>query len=155
MSSPSDRFECHWQASRLLLAAYLVAQLLALIALCQLDISPWATLVGSASCLAHAVWVLPRSILLNHPAAYRALKRDRQGWQLWSERGGWQPVCLRPDSLALPWVVMMRFRLIDGDGRPSGFTSSCCIPRDALTPDMHRRLRVRLKFSRRNWVAAE
>ncbi len=124
----------------MLLAAYLVAQLLALIALCQLDISPWATLIGSASCLAHAVWVLPRSILLNHPAAYRALKRDRQGWQLWSERGGWQPVCLRPDSLALPWVVMVRFRLVDGDGRPSGFdqqllyTSRCADAGHASTP---------------------
>ncbi|AHG39761.1 hypothetical protein N018_05695 [Pseudomonas syringae CC1557] len=155
MSSPTDLFECHWQASRLLLAAYLFAQALALTALLCLDIHPWAALAGCLSCLAHAVWVLPRSILLGHPAAYRALKRDRQGWQLWSERGGWQPVCLRPDSLALPLVVILRFRLIGGDGKPSGLAASCCIPRDALTPDVHRRLRVRLKFSRRNWVAAE
>ena len=28
-----------------------------------------------------------------------------------------------------------------------------CIPRDALTREAHRRLRVRLKFSRRRWAA--
>ncbi|OUM09247.1 hypothetical protein BW686_00705 [Pseudomonas syringae] len=154
MSSPSDRFECHWQASRLLLAAYLVVLALALTALFWLDIAWWATMAGVVLCLAHAAWTLPRSILLSHPAAFRALKRDQDGWCIWSERGGWLPVQLCPDSLVLPSVVVLRFRPVI-NGRPSRSTKSCCVPRDALTSDLHRRLRVRLKFSRRTWAVPE
>ncbi|KPB35389.1 Uncharacterized protein AC515_4929 [Pseudomonas savastanoi pv. phaseolicola] len=154
MSSPSDRFECHWQASRLLLTAYLAVQLLALIALSWLNIASLALVLGVLFCLMHAAWTLPRSILLSHPAAFTALKRDLQGWQLWNQRDGWQPVQLCPDSLALPLVVILRFRPIVA-GRPGRSIKSCCIPFDALTPDTHRRLRVRLKFSRRKWAVPE
>ncbi|MDA7013277.1 hypothetical protein PI739_12990 [Pseudomonas cerasi] len=154
MSSPSDRFECHWQASRLLVTAYLAVQSLALVALYWLDIAAWAAALCALMCLVHAVRVIPRSILLTHPAAFTALKRDHQGWQLWNACGGWQPVQLCPDSLALPWVVILRFRPIIA-GRPGRSINSCCIPHDALTPDIHRRLRVRLKFSRHRWAAPE
>ncbi|KPX09600.1 protein YgfX [Pseudomonas savastanoi] len=154
MSSPSDRLESHWQASRLLLTAYLAVQLLALIALSWLNIASLALALGVLFCLMHAAWTLPRSILLSHPAAFTALKRDRQGWQLWNQRDGWQPVQLCPDSLALPLVVILRFRPIIA-GRPGRSIKSCCIPLDALTPDTRRRLRVRLKFSRRKWEVPE
>ncbi|MDU8541889.1 protein YgfX [Pseudomonas syringae group sp. J248-6] len=154
MSSPSDRFECHWQASRLLLTAYLAVQLLALVALSWLNIASWALALGVLFCLMHAAWTLPRSILLSHPAAFTALKRDHQGWQLWNQRDGWQPVQLCPDSLALPLVVILRFRTVIA-GRPGRPIKSCCIPLDALTPDIHRHLRVRLKFSRRKWAVPE
>ncbi|WP_122314495.1 protein YgfX [Pseudomonas cichorii] len=154
MSSPSDRFECHWQASRLLLAGYLSAQLLALVALYWLDIPGWAAVSGVVLCLAHGLWVVPRSILLSSRSSFTALRRDRRGWQLWSEQGGWQPVQLCRDSLALPWIVILRFRLVK-DGRAGRYLQSLCIPRDALTPDSHRRLRVRLKFSPRRWAVPE
>ncbi|CAM3415611.1 hypothetical protein BZK31_21895 [Pseudomonas floridensis] len=154
MFSPSDRFECRWQASRLLLTLYLIAQALALISLCWLDVPLWVSAIGIALCLAHGLWSLPRSILLSHPAAFTGLQRDLQGWRVWSERGGWQPVQLCRDSLALPLVVILRFRLVSG-GRAKGPIKSCCIPFDAQTPDLHRRLRVRLKFSRRRWVVSE
>ncbi|NVL43520.1 hypothetical protein F2S74_15780, partial [Pseudomonas syringae pv. actinidiae] len=152
MSSPSDRFECHWQASRLLLTAYFAVQLLALTALCWLDIPLWASVAGALLCLAHAVWVIPRALLLSHPAAVTALRRDDQGWQVWSERGRLASLCSYcPDSLALPLVVILRFRPVV-QGRPSRIQKAVGIPGDALTPDIHRRLRVRLKFSRRKWA---
>ncbi|RMV35191.1 hypothetical protein ALP12_05438 [Pseudomonas savastanoi pv. phaseolicola] len=146
------------------MTAYLAVQLLALIALSWLNIASlalsWlniaslALVLGVLFCLMHAAWTLPRSILLSHPAAFTALKRDLQGWQLWNQRDGWQPVQLCPDSLALPLVVILRFRPIVA-GRPGRSIKSCCIPFDALTPDTHRRLRVRLKFSRRKWAVPE
>lgn len=154
MSSPSDSFECRWQASRLLLAAYLVAQALALVSLYSLDVTTWALGPGVALCLAHGLWVMPRRILLSHRAAFTALRRDTNGWQVWNERDGWQPVQLCGDSVALPLIVVLRFRLIR-DGRLGRRVESACIPCDALTPDSHRRLRVRLKFSRRGWAAPE
>ena len=148
MSSPSDHFECHWQASRLLLAFYLTALVLALLTLLLIDTSPWLRGAGMVVCLLHAAWALPRQVLLSHEAAFSGLCRDEHGWQLFSRRGGWQPVQLRPSSLALPWVIVLHFRLA-GERR----SRSLCIPRDALAHDVHRRLRVRLKFSRRRWAA--
>jgi toxin CptA len=132
-----------------LLAAYLTIQALALASLFLSAIPLWGSLLGAALCASHAFWVLPRQIVLSHPTAFRGLRITSDGFQLWNARDGWQPVRLRPDSLALPAVVILRFRL-NGERRVRG----ACIPRDALARDIHRRLRVRLKFSRRRWAAA-
>lgn len=150
MSSPSNHFECRWHACGQLLAAYLAAQLLALIAICLLSIPAWACLLGVLLCLAHGAWVLPRHVRLTHPGAMTRLRHDADGWQLWSRDKGWQAVQLRRDSLALPLLVLVRYRLA-GERR----VRAVCIPGAALAPDQHRRLRVRLKFSRRRWLAPE
>lgn len=107
-------------------------------------------MLGVLLCLLHGVWVVPRHIRLTHASAFSGLRRDADGWQLWSRAKGWQAVQLRRDSLALPWVVIVRFRL-----RGKWWVRAVCVPRDALAPDQHRRLRVRLKFSRRRWLAPE
>lgn len=148
MSSPSDHFECRWQASRLLLTAYLGAQALALFSLYCLDIPWWAAGLGALLCLAHSALALPRAVLLTHDQAYAGLRRDIDGWQIWSRRGSWQPVHLCNDSVVLPLIVVLRFRLVC-NGRLQRRVRSACIPCDAIAPDVHRRLRVRLKFSRR------
>ncbi|MBC3237335.1 MULTISPECIES: hypothetical protein [Pseudomonas] len=148
MSSPSNVFECRWQASRLLLAAYLLAQLFALGALVLIDV-PYSSL-GLLLCLAHAAWVVPRSILLTHRSSIRGLRRDADGWQLFSAERGWHSVQLRPDSLALPLIVVLRYRV-----KGEWAVRTICVPNDAQVADVHRRLRVRLKFSRRRWLAPE
>ncbi|WP_065890311.1 hypothetical protein [Pseudomonas sp. 35 E 8] len=148
MFSPSNTFECRWQASRLMLAAYLLAQLFALGALLFLDLS--CSSLGILLCLAHAAWVLPRHILLTHRSSIRGLRRDADGWQLLSAERGWHSVQLRPDSLALPLIVVLRYR-VPG----TWWVRSICVPADAQVADVHRRLRVRLKFSRRRWLAPE
>nr|WP_314562692.1 hypothetical protein [uncultured Pseudomonas sp.] len=148
MFSPSNTFECRWQASRLMLAAYLLAQLFALGALLFLDLS--CSSLGMLLCLAHAAWVLPRHILLTHRSSIRGLRRDADGWQLFSAERGWHSVQLRPDSLALPLIVVLRYR-VPG----AWWVRSICVPADAQVADVHRRLRVRLKFSRRRWLAPE
>nr|WP_225926827.1 protein YgfX [Pseudomonas triticicola] len=133
-----------------MLAAYLSAQAFAMGSLCLLSIPLWASLLGACVCALHGFWVLPRQILLNHPKAFCGLRRDGDGWQVWNQADGWQAVQLRPDSLALPLIVVLRFRL-RGEWR----VRSICVPRDSQAADLHRRLRVRLKFSRRRWVAPE
>lgn len=150
MSSPSDGFECRWHSSRLLQACYALTQGLALATLGLLAIPLWARALGIGVCLAHAAWVLPRHILLDSAQAFSGLRCDGEGWQLWNVAAGWQAIELRPDSLALPLLVVLRFRLA-GERRLRGL----CIPRDAMARDAHRRLRVRLKFSRRRWAAPE
>ncbi|BAQ73159.1 MULTISPECIES: protein YgfX [Pseudomonas] len=150
MSNPSSLFECRWRASRQLLAAYLMAQAFAVAAIFLLQCAPVAQFLGLLLCLLHAGWVLPRQILLTHPRAFTGLRYSAQGWQLWSPAKGWQAVQLRPDSLALPLIVVLRFRV-----RGEPWVRSLCVPRDAQAADVHRRLRVRLKFGRRRWAAAE
>ena len=133
-----------------MLAAYLAAQSLALISICLLSLPVWARLLGVLVCLAHGFWVLPRHIRLTHASAFTGLRRDAEGWQLWNRAKGWQAVQLHRDSMALPFMVLVRFSL-PGERR----VRSVCIPGDALAHDQHRRLRVRLKFSRRRWLAPE
>ncbi|NBF10737.1 protein YgfX [Pseudomonas sp. Fl4BN1] len=150
MSNPSSLFESRWQPSRQLLAAYLLAQAFALGAVFLLDIPSVAKLLGTLLCLLHACWVLPRQILLSHSRAFSRLRYSAEGWQLWSSAKGWQAVHLHPDSLALPVIVVLRFRLAG-----ERWVRSICVPRDAQAADEHRRLRVRLKFSRRRWAVPE
>lgn len=133
-----------------MLAAYLASLLLALLALSLLQIPGWLQVAGVVLCVLHAGWMIPRRILLNHPQAIRGLRRDRDGWQLFSLAQGWQPVQLQPDSLALPGLIVLRYRR-----QGWFFTQGLCIAHDALEPEQHRRLRVRLKFSRRRWAAAQ
>ena len=107
-------------------------------------------MLGVLLCLAHGVWVLPRHIRLTHGSAVTRLRHDAHGWQLWSRDKGWQAVQLRRDSVALPLMVIVRFSL-----RGDRWVRAVCIPSAALATDQHRRLRVRLKFSRRRWLAPE
>lgn len=116
------------------------------IALSELAVA-WQCLLFAA-CLAHAGWTLPRHILLSDARAWRGIRHDDAGWALWCAAQGWQPVHLMPDSVALPIAVVLRFK-----GERPWWSVSVCIPCDALTADQHRRLRVRLKFSRRRWAA--
>ncbi|GLZ87775.1 hypothetical protein Pres01_38260 [Metapseudomonas resinovorans] len=147
MSSPSNAFECHWRPSRRLLALYLILSFLAVLALSLADIPLWARLAGHLACVAHAAWCLPRQILLTSPKAFTGLRLNDEGWQLWRAVDGWTPVRLRPDSMAQPLAVILRFRV------PGAYWSSgLCIPADALDQEQHRRLRVRLGFSRRRWA---
>ncbi|WP_375739780.1 protein YgfX [Pseudomonas boanensis] len=150
MSSRSDRFECHWCPSRRLLALYLILLGLAAVAPFAAELPGWARLGTLLACAGHAVWCLPRYVLLSSASAFNGLCLDANGWQLWRSADGWQPVQLCPDSLALPSVVILRFRLA-GERRVRGI----CVPADALDPEQHRRLRMLLKFSRRRWVAPE
>ena len=148
MSSRSDAFECHWRPSRRLLAVYLTLSFLAVLAILSADLPLWARCCAWLACALHALWHLPRQILLTAPQAITGLRLDGDGWQLWSEASGWRPVQLRPDSLALPWLVILRYRL-----SAPGWARGLCIPADSLDREQHRRLRVRLAFSRRRWAA--
>ena len=123
---------------------------LALLCVALLDVPEVWRWLAWLACLGHAMWVLPRHVLLSHRQAFRGLRRSGGGWSLWRQADGWQAVQLRPDSLALPWVVVLRFRL-PGER----FSRGLCIARDALPAEQHRRLRVQLKFSRRRWAAPE
>lgn len=151
MSNPSSRtFECRWRGSAPLLALYVSVLLLAIVTLLVLPVPLWLQVTGLLLCLLHAAWVVPSRILLWRDSSWRGMRHDRHGWSLWSRRLGWQPIQLLPDSLALPLVVVLRFK-VPGEW----FARGLCIPRGAMSVEQHRRLRLRLKFSRRRWAAPE
>jgi len=145
VSNPSKAFECRWQPSRRLLAVYLGAQLGAWLALLVAAFPLWMTLLGGALCSAHAVWAW--RFATSH---FSGIRHDADGWHLWQTGHGWQSVQLFPDSVALPQVVVLRFRLPG-----QWWVRGLCVASDALPVDVHRRLRVRLKFTRRRWAAPE
>jgi toxin CptA len=150
VSSPSKTFECHWQASRLLLAGYLLVLVLALLAVGLAALPGWVQLCAAGLALLHAAWHLPRQILLRSPQAFSGVRHDDGGWQLFNRASGWQAVQLRPTSLALPLVVVLHFRL-PRQRRVRGL----CIPCDALSHTTHRHLRLQLKFTRHRWAAVK
>lgn len=148
MSSRNDRFECHWAASRALCWSYGVAQLLAIGSILTLQVPPLVGFALLTGCVAHGIWVLPRHLLLSAPGAVTGLRRTPSGWALYCRESGWRPARLMFDSLALPALVIVRYRLPG-----QWWTRSACIPADALDPDTHRRLRLRLRWSRKRFVS--
>lgn len=134
----------------MLLWGYLLTLALALLALLLADLPLWARLLAGLFAALHALWLLPRNVLLSSAQAFTGVRHDALGWQLYCAAHGWRAVQLRPDSLALPLVIVLRFRLA-GERR----LRAVCIARDALEHDVHRRLRLQLKFSRHRWAAPE
>lgn len=150
MSSQSKDFNCHWQPSRALLLGYVLIQLSVGVAVSISAAPAWLKALCCLAALLHALWVVPRQVLLSHPKAWRGLRCSAEGWQLWNAQHGWQPIQLRPDSLALPGLIVLRYR------QPGQwFSRGLCLMGDALPEDSHRRLRVRLRFSRHRWQAPE
>lgn len=150
MSSRLEPFECRWSASAGLLRLHALAAFAA--GLCPwLTAIPW-TLKPLLTLLVLWSWhrVRQRRLQQRYPEVPRGLRHCAESWQLWSAATGWQAIQVRPDSLALPWLVVLRYRL-PGARR----TRSLCIARDSLTADVHRRLRVRLRFAPRRFAAPE
>ncbi|VFT35302.1 Uncharacterised protein [Pseudomonas aeruginosa] len=102
MSSRIEPFECRWRVSPILLAASLALWALALLSILLAALPVWLKPPLALVCLAYGAWGLYRQVLLRGSRAFRGVRHDERGWQLWSAGSGWQAVQLRPDSLALP-----------------------------------------------------
>lgn len=147
MQNPSDQmFSCFWQPSLRLSWAVLLVSGLGYLAVFSADIS-WA--LRASVCIALSLSIARQVYLIqyrNTPQLRRGLRHSAQGWQLWCVKLGWQPLQLGPDSMALPALVLLRYRY-----RQHRLYRSVLIPADSLSQDDHRRLRLRLKFSRQRW----
>ena len=111
MTSTIEPFECHWRPSRLLLGGYLLVVALAALAILLAELPGRWQIILLMLLLLHAAWVLPRQLLMRHAGAISGLRHDADGWQLYSERDGWQAAQLYPYSLALPPATFLQFRL--------------------------------------------
>jgi len=150
VSNRLEPFECRWSASVGLLRLHALAAFAA--GICPwLAAIPW-TLKPLLTLLVLWSWQRVRRCQLQqrYPGVPRRLRHGAEGWQLWSPATGWQAIQVRPDSLALARLVVLRYRVPD-----ERRTRSLCIARDSLTADAHRRLRVRLRFAPRRFAAPE
>lgn len=143
-------FFCFWQPSLRLSKLVLLLLLLACLAV-LLSAIGWPLKLGLLFVLGVQLSIhLYRLQQQQLPRLRTGLRHSAQGWQLWSARHGWRSIQLRADSLATPTLVLLRYRCAQ-----QWLYRSAVIPADSLSQDSHRRLRVRLKFSRQRWRAVK
>lgn len=108
---------------------------------------PWKV-GGLTLLLGQIIWQLSQLTRLQQPVQRRGLRYTNSGWQIWDAQRGWHSVQLRADSIAIPVLVLLRYRRAD-----QWFYRTLLVSADSLSTDSYRRLRVRLKFSRQRWRA--
>ena len=137
-----------WQPSYRLSWVALVVLTLACIAVLLAAISGWLKLSILTVLVAQAIWQGVHMLHAELPDKRTGVRLTAQGWQLWNAQAGWQRVQLGAGSIALPTLVLLRYK------HPRQlFYRSAVIAADSLTHDEHRQLRVRLKFSRQPCLA--
>lgn len=150
MHDQNNSFTCHWQPS---LRVSLLALLMSLLACIAVAISalawPWKT-IALTVLVVQTVYQLMQILRLQQPSQRRGLRHTAQGWQIWDAQQGWRAVQLRADSIAIPLLVLLRYRYAN-----QWFYRTLLVGVDSLSSDSHRRLRVRLKFSRQRWQAVK
>lgn len=120
------------QASATAKALLVILHLAALAAL-FLALLPAAARLAGVALLGASLWASWRRLVSLRLRA----KADGQ-LEIWRD-DAWKPVQLRCDSVALPWLIVLRWR-------EGGRRHSLALPADALAGDEHRRLRVWLRW---------
>ncbi len=116
---------------RLLLAAHM--------AVCAgLFLADLPALARLAGCIAAAASL---GFAWTRPGVPRLRGKQDGQMEIWRD-GAWRGIRLRPDSVALPGLIVLRWR----DGL---FGRSLVLPADALDDDDHRRLRAWLRWKAR------
>ena len=115
------------------LKSLLVAVHLAALAALLLASLPEAVRLTGAVLLGASLWATG-----NRLVSVRLRARADGQLEIWRD-AAWKPVQLRCDSVALPWLIVLRWR----EGRRR---HSLALPGDALAGDEHRRLRVWLRW---------
>ena len=140
MHGRSNTFACHWQPSLRLSVLAVLFSVLASVAV-VLSAVEWPWKLGVLTLLlGQIIWQLTQLLRLQQPTQRRGLRCSASGWQMWD--------ALRADSMAIPALVLLRYRSAD-----QWFYRTLLVGTDSLPADSYRRLRVRLKFSRQRWRA--
>ncbi len=111
----------------------LIALHLAALAALLLAWLPTSFQLGGIALLGASLWANWK-----RPVALRLRGKADGQLEIWRD-SVWKPLELRPDSVVLAWLIVLRWR----DGKKS---HSLTLPLDALPGDDHRRLRVWLRW---------
>ncbi len=150
MSNPTEFLLLQRQPSRWLGALLLLATVLACLALYRSSLPLTSALPGMLLLLAFFCWVWPRQVSLRHAHSVTGLRFDSQGWHVLRRDGSETSASLLGDTFVSALLTVVRLR------EPGRWWSlSVVLPADAASEDALRRLRLRLRFSRQRWAAAE
>ncbi|AQZ93329.1 hypothetical protein ACFSB1_11695 [Halopseudomonas phragmitis] len=150
MYSPTEYLLLRRQPSRVLGGLVLVVSLLACLALYRSALPGLGVLLGIILVLGYCLWLWPRQVSLRHAQSVTGLRFDSQGWHVLRRDGSEADVSLQADTYVSAFLTVVRLRE-PGRWRPV----SVILPADAASEDALRRLRLRLRFSRQRWAAAE
>lgn len=150
MSSPSDFLLLKRQPSRLLGGLIVVISILAIAGLYRSGLHGVQAALCMTLVLIYCWWVWPRQVSLSHAASIIGLRFDSQGWHVLRRDGSEAGASLQGDTFVSAFLTVVRLR---ESGR--WLPVSVILPADAASEDSLRRLRLRLRFSRQRWAAAE
>ncbi|MFN3580119.1 MAG: hypothetical protein ACK4VV_06565 [Pseudomonas sp.] len=150
MFSQPDYLLLQRQPSRFLGAVLLLFCVLAGVALYRSAVPPMLAMAAMLVVIAYSAWVWPRQVSLKHAQSVTALRFDGEGWHVLRRDGSESGARLLADTFVSALLTVVRLR---EPGR--WWPVSVVLPADAATEDALRRLRLRLRFSRQRWVAAE
>lgn len=150
MFSQNDYLSLQRQPSRFLALTLLSFSFLALVALYRSSLPVMLALPLMLLVVGYVMWVWPRQISLRHAQSVTGLRFDGEGWHLLRRDGSESSAQLLSDTFVSALLTVVR---LQEPGR--WWSVSVILPADAATEDALRRLRLRLRFSRQRWVAAE
>lgn len=150
MYSPTDTLVLHRQPSLWLGALIILLTLLGCMALYRSALPALPASLSGVLLWMYCVWVWPRQVSLRHADSVTGLRFDSEGWHVLRRDGTERGARLLGDTYVSALLTVVRLRQ-PGRWMPV----SVILPADAATEDSLRRLRLRLRFSRQRWAAAE
>lgn len=150
MYSPTDTLLLQRQPSRWLGALMILLTVLGCLALYQSALSLLPAVLGAVVLWVYCLWVWPRQVSLRHADSVTGLRFDSEGWHVLRRDGSEMNARLLADTYVSALLTVVRLRQ---SGR--WLPVSVILPADAADEDSLRRLRLRLRFSRQRWAAAE
>ena len=150
MSNPTDSLLLKRQPSRWLGGLIIFMTMLGCMALYRSALPPVPAALCAVLLWAYCFWVWPRQVSLRHADSVTGLRFDSQGWHILRRDGTEMGARLLADTYVSALLTVVRLR------QPGRWLPiSVILPADAATEDSLRRLRLRLRFSRQRWAAAE
>ncbi len=150
MYSQTEYLLLQRQPSRWMAFLLLLSGLLACLGVFNSALTLWPSLLCVALVLLYGGWVWPRQVSLRHPHSVTGLRFDSDGWHILRRDGSEVAARLLADTYVSAMLTVVRLR---EQGR--WCPVSVVLPADAAPEESLRRLRLRLRFSRQRWVAAE
>lgn len=150
MYSPTDAILLQRQPSRWLGALIILLTMLGCMALYHSALSMLPAIFCAVLLWTYCLWVWPRQVSLRHADSVTGLRFDSQGWHVLRRDGTEEGARLLADTYVSALLTVVRLRQ---SGR--WLPISVILPADAADEDSLRRLRLRLRFGRQRWAAAE
>lgn len=150
MSNPTDSLLLKRQPSRWLGGLVILMTMLGCMALYRSALPTLPASLCALLLLAYCLWIWPRQVSLRHAHSVTGLRFDSQGWHVLRRDGSEMGARLLADTYVSAVLTVVRLR---EPGRL--LPVSVILPADAAAEDSLRRLRLRLRFSRQRWAAAE